>query len=548
MTAWLKSAPWAGWLSAALVASPLALLIAQVAIFSVNVPVLDDFDALLRFAEAYSQAADIVEKLSLLLANHIEHRPAVARLAALASLGVLGHIDFRLLNLMGALGLFLLALALWVAGRRSGSVTTQAIRFAPAVFFAFNPQYFQVFGWAMASIPNIWVTACAALALASLSRFSHRSFALAVLLSLFSLFSQGNGILVLPAGAVMLGLAGRMERLARWLLFAIPVSAAYMLSYQRPPGAAALSIADPAALLRYFLNFSGSAAGLREPVASLIAGVAMSLAGIAILLTGVTQRAPALIGMLLFLNGSAVLNALVRVGLGSESPLAQPRYTFYSSCMLAVTYLGLLEIATHHTARRFVIASFLGASIAFSLTSFARAGGAVRAQAIHAESELEHWWVSGDGGLLHPRPEVAEAALLSAIESGRWRIPQQLLLRAATVPSSGSPPVHPEPMTADLAFAIQADEFLVACGWSSVPLAAKRSTVLVLLGEAGVYELRVRPICCAETSTAGDAPRIPFRVVGSLASVDPGSYRIGVMERSHAREWLWLSDRVLDLE
>lgn len=104
---------------------------------------LDDFDALLHFTTAFAAAPTGLEKLELLFANHIEHRPAVARaIAVLCGWGI-GQVDFGGLNLIGALCSIPLAFALAASARGTGDFGSRALRFAPAALFAFQPQYGQ---------------------------------------------------------------------------------------------------------------------------------------------------------------------------------------------------------------------------------------------------------------------------------------------------------------------------------------------------------------------------------------------------------------------
>ena len=75
--------------------------------FSSPYPINDDYDMFLGSLINFEEANGLWNKLIVLFAQHMEHRPAFPRIVALIVWKITGNCDFRLLILIGNLMLFL---------------------------------------------------------------------------------------------------------------------------------------------------------------------------------------------------------------------------------------------------------------------------------------------------------------------------------------------------------------------------------------------------------------------------------------------------------
>ena len=196
--------------------------------------------------------------------------------------------------------------------------------------------------------------------------------------------------------------------------------------------------------------------------------------------------------------GSIAANALLRTHHGVGAPLLQPRYRFYGSLLLALTYLGWLETLDRpRLARRFARAA-LPVALAFSLLSFALYRGAVIDFSERLERGFEHWWTTGDGGLSHPEFRKASVILLAALDAGHLRPPPGWAERLGSDPLPVTPPPAGRSVAMGVDAVAQDDQVLLLSGWADVADGARGQEVEVVLnsrtGEFGQEGRYWRPI------------------------------------------------------
>ncbi len=208
---------------------PILLYFTWVSLFSVNVPQLDDFDAILTSVKKLHEAGSLSETTNILLGFHNEHRIAYTRgIAWLVSILSGGPVDLRILIILGNLALLGIGWLLYKSFRRTG---LYGIYFLPIPFLLFQMQFFENTFFAMAALQNlsVWCWAGWALWLLVLSDTSGRRqwwyFNGALGLALLTTFTSGNGIGVWLAGAAIFLLRGSWSKLAAWL------SASYLTAH-----------------------------------------------------------------------------------------------------------------------------------------------------------------------------------------------------------------------------------------------------------------------------------------------------------------------------
>ena len=211
---------------------------------SVDVPYIDDYDALLGFLRMADEAPSVGARLRLLVEQHNEHQMALPRLAALATRGVTGRLDFTTLNLLGTGQLLLLLAALFAAFRRGEPARDRLLPFAPAALLLVHPQYWMIYHSPTTSLSSVAVVAFAAIAFVCLQRGGAFGLLAAAALGLAATVTLANGLLVLVLGALVPLLERRLRLALAWLGIAAGLLAFHFLVVAPTPPRA-----DPSALL-----------------------------------------------------------------------------------------------------------------------------------------------------------------------------------------------------------------------------------------------------------------------------------------------------------
>lgn len=539
-------------LGLAVLAAPLAGVVALLLGPSPDVPYIDDYDTIAAFLLLYDDTPSASGSLRHLVEQHNEHMMALPRAAGLLVRGLRGHLDFRLLNALGAAWLLLLLLGLYLGFRRGESAADKLLPFAPAALLLLHPQFHMVFRSPTTSHSSFAVPACAALAFAALERGGAAPLAAAALLSLAAMATLANGILIAPLGLVVLGLRRRWKQAAAWALVVAGLLVFYAVGLHPPSFRSdpLQTLAQPARVLRYALNFVGCAAGFSRPGWSMLAGglVLAALAGAT--WRGLPRRSPALFAMALFLLGSAAANTLGRAPQGPGLPLLQPRYTFYGSLFLALVYLSWAEVARQ--ARRAFAASLV-ASAAFCAASFQLYQDRVALLSTQLAEGYERWWAEGGSGLAHPDFRSAEVTVLRGLAAGWLRLPPEWLEHHAAWPIPRDPPRADSGVHFALDLVGQDEHSFYVSGWARAGSSSHGQAVeLVLSGRQRSYVFPAVTVVRADLDREDPAQlrslaESGFRVLVSKQALAPGRYRLGVLVRRGGHEHLSYQRRPVEV-
>lgn len=520
---------------------------------SVEVPFLDDYDAVLGFLTHWLDADSWRARGRLLLRPHNEHVLGVPHAWVLVSYGLTGRLDFQLLNTIGNGYLLLLLAALYAAFRREAAPAVRIAAFAPAVLFVLQPQAWSALLSPTISLSNSGVVALAAVTFAAVERDSRGAGALAAAAALGAALSQANGLLVWAVAPVVVLLRGRRRDALLWGAAAVALGLVFVFAFDTGAQRTSpfTSLGRPDRLLVYTLNFLGSAAGFSRSGVSLAAGAALLASFAALVCRGLPRRSPALFGLFLFLLGSIVANALVRAHQGVGAPLLQPRYAFYAAVLLALTHLGWAELLAGRPAGRRWQAGALAVGLAFCLSAHAQSRGKVWELSHRLSDGLERWWTTGEGGLIHPDFRKASFFMLKGIDQGVIRLPEEWEERYAVEPVRREPPPAGSSVSQHLHALHQDEDLLIVSGWAVAGTSALRQEVEVVLASRGgalffpaQEVLRVDLPRHSERLAARLAPS-GFRALISTDDLEPGDYRLGILVRRGATEHLtWQRDPV----
>lgn len=330
------------WIVALLIAAFYSVVIA----FAGNYPIGDDY-ALLDFTNRFVDAHGIRDSLSLVFAQHNEHRIITTRLAFLACRWILGGVDFRVVIVIGSLsyaGIFILLVR---SMPERCMADPRLLVFIACMVFQFGSA--ESLLCAMAGFSNLMVILCAFAAICCFDeKGTALKFAGAVALSVLAVCTQGNGIIVPVIG--VLQLLGK-RRVAEAIVV-IVVTAALLCGYFAGfefQGNGLETLRHGLKIAIFALAFLGSAFGVGSThhpaltltvlIPTVTVGIGVVGATIAVFRRRGAAGAGPLGWFLVFLGLSASMAAASRYDFDISQAVVS-RYHIYSN--LAVVCAGLL--------------------------------------------------------------------------------------------------------------------------------------------------------------------------------------------------------------
>ena len=319
-----------------------------------NIPFFDDYDALLDFLNHFVYLHGIHAQASYFLAaQHNEYKLFFGNAIALLDLILSGHIDFRVLSVIGDGFIFLLAILLWkmfLPGRKD--LATRLALFIPVSWLLFQLQYWETLNWPMATLQNVPILFFSFATIYLLNKGSRPAFWAALVSFVVAVATSGNGFILIPVALLILFLNRYYLRIVIWLVAAAACIAAYAYHYdvnssQVQQHHSILSTFHPLAPA-YVVVFIGSAASYPFKPLSLVLGSLICILFILIARRGYIRRNPLVSYCVLFL----LLTAIGVAGLRSDFGLAQAvssRYTVYSALFLILAWFAIVEEFLEHS-------------------------------------------------------------------------------------------------------------------------------------------------------------------------------------------------------
>lgn len=324
-----------------------------VVLYAVNIPYLDDYDAILNYILTFREI-NLGNQLKSLLLPHSEHIMIMTRAVSWISYGLTGKIDFGNLLIIGN-GLLIIQLA-FLYQLFTPSNRFSVFYFLVVVLVFLNPQYSPTSFWAMALWSNIWVILPVTLSVFLLSNPQIWYWALPA--ALLSLFSNGNGLMIWPIGFLILLLDKRpLNQYIVWISTTILSCGAYFYLMRQQPSSGIFELSNLPFLPLNILAFLGSYGALLGGKL----GQAMAvLVGIIILITSIftfrkylqthERTDLILLSLMAFIFLTALAVALFRAEKGM-SIIVGGRYRQYSSLAVAVSFLmgfRLIKFRVNH--------------------------------------------------------------------------------------------------------------------------------------------------------------------------------------------------------
>jgi hypothetical protein len=364
-------------LAGLLVACPAVIFYSILVRKALNIPFLDDYDALLDFLNRLTTIKGASAKaLYVLTLQHNEYKVFFGEGVAWLQFALCGQVDFRILSAIGNGFVFLLAILLWkMFLPNHKDLATRLALFIPVPWLLFQLAYFETLDWAMAGLQNIPVLFFSLGAIYLLVRGERWAFCSAWVFLVLAVSSSGNGLIAIPIGVLILAWGRYYVRLAAWLSVSAGCVAIYAYRYNPMMSQTNHQRSVFATLLHlnpgYVVAFIGNAAvGSRFLAISLLLGILLCAFFAWMAYRGYIRTNPQVSCCVLFL----LLTAIGVAGLRSDFGVAQSlssRYTIYSVLFLIFAWFAIAEeFLEHRRAPVFGSNIFLGAAalaVLFSL-------------------------------------------------------------------------------------------------------------------------------------------------------------------------------------
>ncbi|CAG5069425.1 hypothetical protein DYBT9623_02161 [Dyadobacter sp. CECT 9623] len=318
--------------------------------YAINIPKWDDH-TFKAFIIEFSQAADWKGELRALMRQHNEHRIALTRLISWLDFKIFGALNYRHLMIAGNV-LLLAVIPLWYELLKKNKKPLFAL--VPVPFLWLTLAFHENMFWGMSAIQNFGVVTLTLWTLFLCVKPNSAAFIASLGLAIVTILTSGNGLLVLPLGALLLFLSGNRKRFALWLAWSIAAVVGYFFTYQKPEYNPE-SKATIFQLFKGYMSFLGSFAEsfpvLDHSGVCFFLGIVLFLVAISIVSTTLFriirnkytnkfERVTDLfcLGTVLFILGTALIVVYSRAGFGIET-LITSRYKIYSVLLLLVAYL-----------------------------------------------------------------------------------------------------------------------------------------------------------------------------------------------------------------
>ncbi len=241
---------------------PAFILFRTVITYSVNIPMLDDYDAILDFLSHF-KTATTQERLSLLFAQHNEHRIVTSRILYLAYYTLAGNVNFETLLLINNL----LLIPTFFIGTYFIKKFIPNHWYIPAFIFSlclFDVSNYENSYFVMAGIQNYGVYMWFMLSLYFYSLQGNKHLWLPVLLQVLCIFSSGNGMI----GALALTgyniLNGNKTKAIVAASTFILFSSLYFIGYEQPPTSHGIAATED--IIPFFLHEVGARFGYEQGI------------------------------------------------------------------------------------------------------------------------------------------------------------------------------------------------------------------------------------------------------------------------------------------
>jgi hypothetical protein len=182
-----------------------------------NIPKWDDYETFLKFVCDFEEQSTVIEQFKLLVSLWSEHRMLFIRLVTLANYTLTGQINLIVFIVITNLMLIGI-LAMFYAFLKNKKRVALFMTFA--ILLILNGQNFETSTWAMGGFQNVAISLLAMISIYALFNHAKYGFMLGLALASFTIFSNGNGMGLLPAVGLSLALQKEFKKLTWFVAIA----------------------------------------------------------------------------------------------------------------------------------------------------------------------------------------------------------------------------------------------------------------------------------------------------------------------------------------
>ena len=201
--------------------------------YTINVPVNDDYRAILDNLNKTISTDSISEKISLFFSQHNEHRIVYDRIWTLLCYKINREVNFNYLSLIGNLSLFGIFF-LWY--QKAQQINKQLLLIIPISILIFNVSFYENMTFAMATMSNITIFLFSLLSIHFLTKekLTNGYLFSAILFFFFAVFTQGGGLFLVPISLFILAYRKLRKQLIIFSITSLLVILLYFYGYESP--------------------------------------------------------------------------------------------------------------------------------------------------------------------------------------------------------------------------------------------------------------------------------------------------------------------------
>lgn len=323
--------------------------------YAYNMPVGDDYDAVLGFLNRYVQSGT-QEKIWLFFSQHNEHRILLTHLISILDLNFFNEINFLHLIWLGNLGWFLSISAFWHFSSKEGVSFSE---FIPAGIILLSFSHYEMMTWAMTSIQQYYQVFFGILAIGYMTK---NRIAPSMLFYILAIFTSGGGMSLVPLANLYYLLHKKWREFGICIAITLIALMAYfvLLPYTSPASSKILqTLMQPQIFIAYAIGFIGGVLNIHELgyISFLVGGLCLVLL-FSVRAKIAYKKYPFLFWICIYVIITAILAALNRSNEGIQSS-GDSRYSEYSLLFLSSTYLMYVASAQNQKNRRVIaVATF----------------------------------------------------------------------------------------------------------------------------------------------------------------------------------------------
>ncbi|MBV9267397.1 MAG: hypothetical protein JO061_14590 [Acidobacteriaceae bacterium] len=331
-----------------LIALPAILFCSILARYVIDVPMFDDYDAVLGFLNHLKAAPTFWAKLIFFLGSqHSEYKLFFEEAVFWAQVKALGHINLPSLCMLGNGFALLLGIVLWRMFLPAAELSRRLIFFIPVSWLLFQLQYAQTLDFPIGALQNLPVIVFSLAAIHLLFETKRWSFSAALALFVLAISSSGNGLVLIPIGLVVLAVRRDFRRIFAWAGVSAVCMASYLYNYtpanwQTPSGSVIPAVARLRSL-GFAVSLLGSAGAYPIRAGGIVLGTLLCLFCIYVGRRGYFRKRPDVGYSVVFLVLTSICLTCFRLNYGFQASMAS-RYTIYSTLLLIFGWFAIVEL------------------------------------------------------------------------------------------------------------------------------------------------------------------------------------------------------------